>query len=224
MERAKPEVWDALEVVIKGHPVLLNRAPTLHRLGIQAFEPVLVEGRALKLHPLSCTAYNADFDGDQMAVHVPLSAEAQAEARFLMLAAGNLLKPSDGRPVTVPTQDMVLGSYYLTLDKDGEKGEGKVFRDFDEALMAYDAKAISLHAKIKVRRTLELGEETISKLVETTVGRIIFNQPIPQDLGFVDRSDPEHLFDLEIDFLVGKKQLGKIIDRCIKVHGNRENL
>ena len=223
VERAKPEVWDALEVVIKGHPVLLNRAPTLHRLGIQAFEPVLVEGRALKLHPLSCTAYNADFDGDQMAVHVPLSAEAQAEARFLMLAAGNLLKPSDGRPVTVPTQDMVLGSYYLTLDKDGEKGEGKVFRDFDEALMAYDAKAISLHAKIKVRRTLELGEETISKLVEklveTTVGRIIFNQPIPQDLGFVDRSDPEHLFDLEIDFLVGKKQLGKIIDRCIKVHG-----
>ena len=219
VERAKPEVWDALEVVIKGHPVLLNRAPTLHRLGIQAFEPVLVEGRALKLHPLSCTAYNADFDGDQMAVHVPLSAEAQAEARFLMLAAGNLLKPSDGRPVTVPTQDMVLGSYYLTLDKDGEKGEGKVFRDFDEALMAYDAKAISLHAKIKVRRTLELGEETISKLIETTVGRIIFNQPIPQDLGFVDRSDPEHLFDLEIDFLVGKKQLGKIIDRCIKVHG-----
>ena len=219
VERAKPEVWDALEVVIKGHPVLLNRAPTLHRLGIQAFEPVLVEGRALKLHPLSCTAYNADFDGDQMAVHVPLSAEAQAEARFLMLAAGNLLKPSDGRPVTVPTQDMVLGSYYLTLDKDGEKGEGKVFRDFDEALMAYDAKAISLHAKIKVRRTLELGEETISKLIETTVGRIIFNQPIPQDLGFVDRSNPEHLFDLEIDFLVGKKQLGKIIDRCIKVHG-----
>ena len=219
VERAKPEVWDALEVVIKGHPVLLNRAPTLHRLGIQAFEPVLVEGRALKLHPLSCTAYNADFDGDQMAVHVPLSAEAQAEARFLMLAAGNLLKPSDGRPVTVPTQDMVLGSYYLTLDKDGEKGEGKVFRDFDEALMAYDAKAISLHAKIKVRRTLELGEETISKLIETTVGRIIFNQPIPQDLGFVDRSDPEHLFDLEIDFLVGKKQLGKVIDRCIKVHG-----
>ena len=196
-------------MVIKGHPVLLNRAPTLHRLGIQAFEPVLVEGRALKLHPLSCTAYNADFDGDQMAVHVPLSAEAQAEARFLMLAAGNLLKPSDGRPVTVPTQDMVLGSYYLTLDKDGEKGEGKVFRDFDEALMAYDAKAISLHAKIKVRRTLELGEETISKLIETTVGRIIFNQPIPQDLGFVDRSDPEHLFDLEIDFLVGKKAAGQ---------------
>ena len=219
VERAKPEVWDALEVVIKGHPVLLNRAPTLHRLGIQAFEPVLVEGRALKLHPLACTAYNADFDGDQMAVHVPLSAEAQAEARFLMLAAGNLLKPSDGRPVTVPTQDMVLGSYYLTLDKEGEKGEGKVFRDFDEALMAYDAKVVSLHAKIKVRRTLDIGDETLSKMIETTVGRIIFNQPIPQDLGFVDRSDPENLFNLEIDFLVGKKQLGKIIERCIKVHG-----
>lgn len=219
VERAKPEVWDALEIVIKGHPVLLNRAPTLHRLGIQAFEPVLVEGRALKLHPLACTAYNADFDGDQMAVHVPLSAEAQAEARFLMLAAGNLLKPSDGRPVTVPTQDMVLGSYYLTLTKDGEPGEGKVFRDFDEALMAYDAKVISLHSKIKVRRTLEIGDQTVSKIIDTTVGRIIFNQPIPQNLGFVDRSDPDNLFRLEIEFLVGKKQLGKIIDRCIKVHG-----
>ena len=219
VERAKPEVWDALEIVIKGHPVLLNRAPTLHRLGIQAFEPVLVEGRALKLHPLACTAYNADFDGDQMAVHVPLSAEAQAEARFLMLAAGNLLKPSDGRPVTVPTQDMVLGSYYLTLTKDGEPGEGKVFRDFDEALMAYDAKVVSLHSKIKVRRTLEIGDQTVSKIIDTTVGRIIFNQPIPQNLGFVDRSDPDNLFRLEIEFLVGKKQLGKIIDRCIKVHG-----
>ncbi|MCI9272446.1 MAG: DNA-directed RNA polymerase subunit beta' [Clostridiales bacterium] len=219
VERAKPEVWDALEIVIKGHPVLLNRAPTLHRLGIQAFEPVLVEGRALKLHPLACTAYNADFDGDQMAVHVPLSAEAQAEARFLMLAAGNLLKPSDGRPVTVPTQDMVLGSYYLTLTKDGEPGEGKVFRDFDEALMAYDAKVVSLHAKIKVRRTLEIGDRTVSKIIDTTVGRIIFNQPVPQNLGFVDRSDPENLFKLEVEFLVGKKQLGKIIDKCIKVHG-----
>ena len=219
VERAKPEVWDALEIVIKGHPVLLNRAPTLHRLGIQAFEPVLVEGRALKLHPLACTAYNADFDGDQMAVHVPLSAEAQAEARFLMLAAGNLLKPSDGRPVTVPTQDMVLGSYYLTLTKDGEPGEGKVFRDFEEALMAYDAKVVSLHSKIKVRRTLQIGDETVSKIIDTTVGRIIFNQPIPQNLGFVDRSDPDNLFRLEIEFLVGKKQLGKIIDRCIKVHG-----
>ena len=219
VERAKPEVWDALEIVIKNHPVLLNRAPTLHRLGIQAFEPVLVEGRALKLHPLACTAYNADFDGDQMAVHVPLSAEAQAEARFLMLAAGNLLKPSDGRPVTVPTQDMVLGSYYLTLDKDGEPGEGKVFRDTNEALMAYDAKVISLHAKIKVRRSVEVNGQTVTGLVDSTVGRIIFNNPIPQDLGFVDRSIPENALKYEIDFLVGKKQLGKIIDKCIKVHG-----
>ena len=219
VERAKPEVWDALEIVIKNHPVLLNRAPTLHRLGIQAFEPVLVEGRALKLHPLVCTAYNADFDGDQMAVHVPLSAEAQAEARFLMLAAGNLLKPSDGRPVAVPTQDMVLGSYYLTLEKDGEPGEGKVFRDENEALMAYDAKAVSLHAKIKVRRTMEVNGEQVSKLVDTTVGRIIFNRPIPQDLGYVDRSNPDTMFDYEISFLAGKKQLGAIIDKCIKVHG-----
>lgn len=219
VERSKPEVWDALEIVIKNHPVLLNRAPTLHRLGIQAFEPVLVEGRALKLHPLACTAYNADFDGDQMAVHVPLSAEAQAEARFLMLAAGNLLKPSDGRPVTVPTQDMVLGSYYLTLDKDGEPNEGKVFRDINEALMAYDNHVVSLHSKIKVRRTLEINGENVTKLVDTTVGRIIFNQPIPQDLGYVDRSNPDNLFKFEIDFLVGKKQLGKIIDKCIKVHG-----
>ncbi len=219
VERAKPEVWDALEIVIKNHPVLLNRAPTLHRLGIQAFEPVLVEGRALKLHPLACTAYNADFDGDQMAVHVPLSAEAQAEARFLMLAAGNLLKPSDGRPVTVPTQDMVLGSYYLTLEKDGELGEGKVFRDFDEAILAYNAKSVGLHAKIKVRRTLEINGEKISRLVDTTVGRMIFNRPIPQDLGFVDRTNPDNLFRFEIDFLVGKKQLEKIIDKCIKTHG-----
>jgi DNA-directed RNA polymerase subunit beta' len=219
VERAKPEVWDALEIVIKNHPVLLNRAPTLHRLGIQAFEPVLVEGRALKLHPLVCTAYNADFDGDQMAVHVPLSAEAQAEARFLMLAAGNLLKPSDGRPVTVPTQDMVLGSYYLTLDKPGEKGEGKCFRDFDEAIMAYDEHLIGLHAKIKVRRTLTIDGKPESGIIETTVGRMIFNRPIPQDLGFVDRSKPENRFKLEVDFLVGKKQLGQIIERCIKVHG-----
>ena len=219
VERAKPEVWDALEVVIKGHPVLLNRAPTLHRLGIQAFEPVLVEGRALKLHPLVCTAYNADFDGDQMAVHVPLSAEAQAEARFLMLAAGNLLKPSDGRPVVIPTQDMILGSYYLTLDKDGEPGEGKCFRDENEAIMAYFSKVITLHSKIKVRRTGIFDGETVSAMIDTTVGRIIFNQPIPQDLGFVDRSVHENLLKYEIDFLVGKSQLGKIIDRCIKVHG-----
>ena len=222
VERTKPEVWDALEIVIKNHPVLLNRAPTLHRLGIQAFEPVLVEGRALKLHPLACTAYNADFDGDQMAVHVPLSAEAQAEARFLMLAAGNLLKPSDGRPVTVPTQDMVLGSYYLTLDKDGEPGEGKVFRNFDEAIMAYDAKVIGLHAKIKVRRKAIVDGQEVYGLIDTTVGRMIFNRPIPQDLGFVDRSLPENRFKLEIDFLVGKKQLGKIIDKCIKIHGTAE--
>ncbi|MGI6261352.1 MAG: DNA-directed RNA polymerase subunit beta' [Acutalibacteraceae bacterium] len=219
VERARNEVWDALETVIKDHPVMLNRAPTLHRLGIQAFEPVLVEGRALKLHPLACTAYNADFDGDQMAVHVPLSAEAQAEARFLMLAAGNLLKPSDGRPVTVPTQDMVLGSYYLTLDRVGEKGEGKVFRNMDEAIMAYETGVIELHANIKVRRELVINGEKKSKLIDTTIGRLIFNRPIPQDLGFVDRSDPDKLFDLEVDFLVGKKQLGKIIDKCIKVHG-----
>ena len=218
VDRCRPEVWDALEVVIKGHPVLLNRAPTLHRLGIQAFEPVLVEGRALKLHPLVCSAYNADFDGDQMAVHVPLSAEAQAEARFLMLASGNLLKPSDGRPVTVPTQDMVLGSYYLTLEKEGEPGEGKVFKDFNEAIMAYDAKDVGLHAKIKVRKS---GKNS-SKLIETTVGRIIFNQPIPQDLGFVNRENPEEAANLEIDFLVGKKQLENIVDACIRIHGTQK--
>ncbi len=219
VERAKDNVWDALEVVIKGHPVLLNRAPTLHRLGIQAFEPVLVEGRALKLHPLVCTAYNADFDGDQMAVHVPLSAEAQAEARFLMLAAGNLLKPSDGQPVAVPTQDMILGSYYLTLDKDGEAGEGKVFRDIDEVMMAYQTGVIQLHSKIKVRREMEIDGKMESALVDTTIGKIIFNNPIPQDLGFVDRSIPENRFKFEVDFLVGKSGLKKIIDRCIKIHG-----
>ncbi len=219
VERANPQVWDALETVIRDHPVLLNRAPTLHRLGIQAFEPVLVEGRALKLHPLACTAYNADFDGDQMAVHVPLSAEAQAEARFLMLAANNLLKPSDGRPVTVPTQDMVLGSYYLTMLKPGEPGEGKIFRDVPEALMAYQEKAIGLHALVKIRLTREVNGVKQTRLVETTIGRVIFNDPIPQDLGFVDRSDPEHVFDLEISFKVGKKQLGKIIEKCIKAHG-----
>ena len=215
VDRARPEVWDALEIVIKDHPVLLNRAPTLHRLGIQAFEPVLVEGRALKLHPLVCTAFNADFDGDQMAVHVPLSAEAQAEARFLMLAANNLLKPSDGRPVVVPTQDMVLGSYYLTLVKDGEPGEGKVFRDVSEALMAYQEGIVTLHAKIKVRMT----KGSQSRIIDTTVGRLIFNDPVPQNLGFVDRSKPENQFELEVSFLVTKKTLGKIIDRCIKIHG-----
>ena len=219
VERAKTEVWDALEKVIKDHPVMLNRAPTLHRLGIQAFEPVLVEGRAIKLHPLVCTAFNADFDGDQMAVHVPLSAEAQAEARLLMLAANNLLKPSDGKPVAVPTQDMILGSYYLTMVKDGEPGEGKVFRDVDEATMAYDEGDITLHAKIKIRMTKEVNGEMVTKLVPTTLGRVIFNNPIPQDLGFVDRTDPENAFKLEVDFLVKKGGLGKIIDKCIKVHG-----
>ena len=219
VERAKTEVWDALETVIKDHPVMLNRAPTLHRLGIQAFEPVLVEGRAIKLHPLACTAFNADFDGDQMAVHVPLSAEAQAEARLLMLAANNLLKPSDGKPVTVPTQDMILGSYYLTLVKDGEKGEGKVFRDVNEATMAYDEGDITLHSQIKIRMTKEVNGEMVTKLVPTTLGRIIFNNPIPQDLGFVDRSNPENAFKLEIEELVNKKVLGKIIDKCIKKHG-----
>ena len=219
VERAKENVWDALEVVIKGHPVMLNRAPTLHRLGIQAFEPVLVEGRAIKLHPLVCTAFNADFDGDQMAVHVPLSAEAQAEARFLMLAAGNLLKPSDGQPVAVPTQDMILGSYYLTLDKPGERGEGKVFRNVDEVMMAYQTGVIELHSKIKVRREMEIDGVMQSALVETTIGKIIFNNPIPQDLGFVDRSIPENKFKFEVDFLVGKSGLKKIIDASIKKHG-----
>ena len=219
VDRASAEVWDALENVIHDHPVLLNRAPTLHRLGIQAFEPVLVEGRALKLHPLVCSAFNADFDGDQMAVHLPLSAEAQAEARFLMLAANNLLKPSDGHPVAVPTQDMVLGSYYLTLDKDGEKGEGKIFRDINEAMMAYHEGDVSIHAKIKVRITKDIGEKRVSKIVDCTVGRLIFNENIPQNLGYVDRTNSDHQFDLEVSFLVGKKQLGGIIDRCIKIHG-----
>ena len=219
VERVRTEVWDALEVVIKDHPVMLNRAPTLHRLGIQAFEPVLVEGRAIKLHPLVCTAFNADFDGDQMAVHVPLSAEAQAEARFLMLAANNLLKPSDGRPVAVPTQDMILGSYYLTLEKPGEIGEGNVYRDVDEAMMAYGEGDLGLHAKIRIRMTKEVNGEKVTKLLETTLGRVIFNNPIPQDLGFVDRTDPENAFKLEVDFLVNKKMLGKIVDKCIRVHG-----
>ena len=219
VEHGDPAILDALEVVIKNHPVLLNRAPTLHRLGIQAFEPVLVEGKALKLHPLVCTAYNADFDGDQMAIHLPLSAEAQAEARFLMLAANNLLKPSDGKPVAVPSQDMILGAYYLTMIQDGAKGEGKVFRDYNEALMAYQAGVVDLHAKIKVRITKKVGDHSISKIIDTTVGRMIFNEPIPQDLGFVDRTKSENEFNLEIDFLVKKKQIGQIVDRCIRVHG-----
>lgn len=219
VERVRPEVWDVLEEVIKEHPVLLNRAPTLHRLGIQAFEPVLVEGRAIKLHPLVCTAYNADFDGDQMAVHVPLSAEAQAEARFLMLSANNLLAPKDGRPITVPTQDMVLGCYYLTIEKEGDKGEGKVFSSVDEAIMAYDEGVVSLHSRIKVKVTREIDGKPVSKLVDATVGKLILNEAIPQDLGFVDRSDPEHYFDLEVNKLVTKKELGEIIDKCIKKHG-----
>ncbi len=281
VERMQPEVWDALEEVIKDHPVLLNRAPTLHRLGIQAFEPVLVEGRALKLHPLVCTAYNADFDGDQMAVHVPLSAEAQAEARFLMLAANNLLKPSDGRPVAVPTQDMVLGAYYLTikedfaLDKeqtantdidslkrytskedvakalyvgevkfkemikytpsDVEKAENdisddeivttvnrvmpKTFSNEDEAILAYQDNRITLHERIRIRVTKEIGGEMLTGIIDTTAGRMIFNQPIPQDLGYCDRTNPKTRLNFEIDFLVGKKQLGKIVDECIRVHG-----
>jgi DNA-directed RNA polymerase subunit beta' len=223
VERVRPEVWDALEIVIKDHPVMLNRAPTLHRLGIQAFEPVLVEGRAIKLHPLVCTAFNADFDGDQMAVHVPLSAEAQAEARFLMLAAGNLLKPSDGRPVTVPTQDMVLGAYYLTLEKQGEPGEGKIFRDEDEAIMAFEDKVVGLHAKIKVRRTIEKDGVKHHRLIDTTIGRIIFNRAIPQDLGFVARKTFDDMFLYEIDFKVGKNQLSKIVEKCIKVHGTAKS-
>ncbi len=270
VERARNEVWDVLESVIREHPVLLNRAPTLHRLGIQAFEPILVEGRAIRLHPLVCTAFNADFDGDQMAVHVPLSPEAQAEARFLMLSANNLLKPQDGRPVTVPTQDMVLGSYYLTLVKPkevkitdagdsnlevgkvykyydavyaqnielehagkkqieyteegvgcfkGEIGEGKYFASINEAMMAYDCGDVGLHAPIKVRIEKEIDGVTESRIVEVTVGRLIFNEVIPQDLGFVDRTNPENEFVPEIQFLADKKSLGKIVDACIKVHG-----
>ena len=230
---ARPEVCDALEVVIKDHPVMLNRAPTLHRLGIQAFEPVLVEGRAIKLHPLACTAFNADFDGDQMAVHVPLSAEAQAEARMLMLAANNLLKPADGKPVTVPTQDMIIGSYYLTMLKDGEAGcptvekdaEGNeytrynIYRDTDEAMMAYQQGELGLHSECLIRFSKEKDGKTVSRLVKTTIGRVIFNRPIPQDLGFVDRTNPENEFELEVSFVVKKKQLGQIVDKCIRAHG-----
>ncbi|KYO66086.1 DNA-directed RNA polymerase subunit beta' [Thermovenabulum gondwanense] len=219
VERVKPEVWDVLEEVIKEHPVLLNRAPTLHRLGIQAFEPVLVEGRAIQIHPLVCTAYNADFDGDQMAVHVPLSAEAQAEARLLMLSTNNILKPADGKPVVTPTQDMVLGSYYLTIEVKGEKGEGKVFSSENEALLAYDSGEVGLHAPIKVRITKEINGKKRSGIITTTVGRIIFNQCVPQDLGFVDRSKEENFFELELNTLVDKSKLGEIVDRCYKKHG-----
>ena len=280
IERLQPQVWDVLEEVIREHPVMLNRAPTLHRLGIQAFEPILVEGRAIKLHPLVCTAYNADFDGDQMAVHVPLTVEAQAECRFLLLAPNNLLKPSDGAPVAVPSQDMVLGTYYLTLRKDDElysseeevgpltdkdcveiltkedelyvwtkenvgsgkvfateeeakaaydKGEtiyikkqigsGKVFHDEKEALLAYDNKEITLHAPIKVRRSITIDGEVYTGITDATVGRIIYNEIIPQDLGFVNRKKEENKLKYEVDFLVGKKELGKIIKKCINTHG-----
>jgi len=264
IDKGKTEVWDALDEIIKDRPVMLNRAPTLHRLGIQAFEPILVEGRALKLHPLCCTAFNADFDGDQMAIHVPLSPEAQAEARMLMLSANNLLRPQDGKPVTVPTQDMILGAYYLTYTRLGKaekgaeevvisdpgdtawekgqivdadeflaankalKAEGKAEATFtprhayssvDEAIAAYSDGNIGLHAPILVRYGKEVGGEMQYRLINATVGRLIYNEPIPQDLGFVDRTDPEHAFDLEVDFLVGKKQLGKIIDKCIRKHG-----
>ena len=264
VDKQRTEVWDALEDVIKEHPVLLNRAPTLHRLGIQAFEPVLVEGRALRLHPLNCTAFNADFDGDQMAIHVPLSAEAQAEARILMLSANNLLRPQDGHPVTVPTQDMILGSYYLTMIRIGssEKGAERLlvtdpgdtgfeagtvvdgdliyeansraalehtrpcayrsllcYRDSNEAIMAYNEGSVGLHAPIRLRVTKTIDGVEVKRVIDTTVGRIIFNEPIPQDLGYVDRNDPEHAFDHEISFQVGKKQLGNIIDRCIQKYG-----
>ncbi len=237
IDKGKTEVWDALDEIIKDRPVMLNRAPTLHRLGIQAFEPVLVEGRALKLHPLCCTAFNADFDGDQMAIHVPLSPEAQAEARMLMLSANNLLRPQDGMPVTVPTQDMILGTYYLTFVREDEPGAGKVFGSVDEAMLAYNTfvdfdegevpmvesdnarRVVGLHAPIKVWMEKEIDGVKRHEIIDATVGRLIFNEKVPQDLGFVDRSKPENAFKLEITDKVGKKLLGKIIDRCIRVHG-----
>jgi DNA-directed RNA polymerase subunit beta' len=219
VERNIPQVWDMLEEVIKDHPVLLNRAPTLHRLGIQAFEPVLVEGKAIKLHPLVCAAFNADFDGDQMAVHVPLSIEAQAEARFLMLASNNILRLSDGKPIVSPTQDMVLGAYYMTQVIDGAKGEGRLFVNEDEARMAYTVKDISLQARIKVRRSVEVDGKTIKGLVETTVGRIIFNEAIPQDLGLTERKTPEDMLKYEINYGVAKKELSEIVEKCFKKKG-----
>ncbi|MFV0441511.1 MAG: DNA-directed RNA polymerase subunit beta' [Lachnospirales bacterium] len=219
VEKLDPIVWDVLEEVIMQHPVMLNRAPTLHRLGIQAFEPILVEGRAIKLHPLVCSAYNADFDGDQMAVHVPLSVEAQAECRFLLLSPNNLLKPSDGAPVAVPSQDMVLGIYYLTLEKEGEIGEGKIFFDEKEAILAYENNIISLHAKIKVKRKGEFNGEKITQIVDTTVGKVIFNEIFPQDIGFIDRTLEENALKYEINFLCDKKAIGRIIDRCINRYG-----
>ncbi len=220
VERLQPEVWDVLEDVIKEHPVMLNRAPTLHRLGIQAFEPILVEGKAIKLHPLVCTAFNADFDGDQMAVHLPLSVEAQAECRFLLLSPNNLLKPSDGGPVAVPSQDMVLGIYYLTQERPGAKGEGMAFKSVNEAILAYENGVVTLHTRVKVRVQKEVDENTVKTgVIESTVGRFIFNEIIPQDLGFVDRSQDENVLKLEVDFHVGKKQLKQILEKVINIHG-----
>ena len=221
VEKLEPQVWDVLEDVIKEHPVMLNRAPTLHRLGIQAFEPILVEGKAIKLHPLVCTAFNADFDGDQMAVHLPLGEDACREAKMLMLASGNLLKPSDGAPVTVPTQDMILGSYYLTTVRENEEGAGKIFRDENEALMAYAEHVVTLHAPIKVRRTMVIDGVERTGLVDATVGRIIFNNPVPQNLGYIDRTDPEHWLEYEVSFRVTKKTLPDIISRCMTRNGTR---
>ena len=222
VEKVRPEVWDILEEVIRNHPVLLNRAPTLHRLGIQAFEPILVEGKAIKLHPLACTAFNADFDGDQMAVHVPLSMEAQAEARFLMLAHNNILKPQDGRPVISPSQDMVIGCYYLTIIHEGAKGSGRIFSSEDEAIMAYSLGQITLQSPIKVRITRTFGKETGSRLIDTTLGRLIFNDALPQDLGFVKRECLDDMFKLEVDELVGKKQLSRIVDQCFHTQGEHK--
>ena len=219
VEKLEPQVWDILEDVIKEHPVMLNRAPTLHRLGIQAFEPVLVGGKAIKLHPLVCTAFNADFDVDQMAVHLPLTVEAQAECRFLLLSPNNLLKPSDGAPVAVPSQDMVLGIYYLTMEKEGEIGEGRYFKSKNEAILAYENGGITLHTKIHVRRTVEFEGEEVTGVIDTTLGKLLFNEIIPQDLGYVDRSVRENALKLEIDFHVGKKQLKPILDKCINTHG-----
>ncbi len=220
VEKLDQAVWDVLEEVIKEHPVMLNRAPTLHRLGIQAFEPILVEGKAIKLHPLVCTAFNADFDGDQMAVHLPLSVEAQAECRFLLLSPNNLLKPSDGGPVAVPSQDMVLGIYYLTQERPGAVGEGKYFKNVNEAILAYENKACTLHSRIKVRVTKTMPDgEVLSGIVESTLGRFIFNEILPQDLEFVDRSKPENRLLPEVDFHVGKKGLKQILEKVINIHG-----
>ena len=220
VEKLQPEVWDVLEEVIREHPVMLNRAPTLHRLGIQAFEPTLVEGKAIKLHPLVCTAFNADFDGDQMAVHLPLSVEAQAECRFLLLSPNNLLKPSDGGVVAVPSQDMVLGIYYLTQERSGVKGEGKFFKSVNEAITAYENGVVTLHSRITVRRSgINAQGQLEIKNIESTLGRFIFNEILPQDLGFVDRSNPDNFLTLEVDFHVGKKQLKQILEKCIDVHG-----